>query len=98
MSFFNSTEVKPIKKKRKQNIWNKTLSKNQFNEIGKFEQLLDSNSYDLYSIHRRYFVLKKRIEKGSMIRNNTSMIFSNSKCEFNKLCEDYNLPNPWRNT
>ena len=99
MSFFNSTEVKPIKKKRKrkQNIWNKILSEKEFNEIGKLDHFLDSNSYEQYLINKRYFVLRKRIEKGRMIRNNTSMRFSNSQKEFFDLCKQNNLPNPWLN-
>lgn len=97
MSFFNSTEGKTIKKRKRQNIWNKSLSNKEFNEIGKLDQFLDSNSYERYQINRRYFVLRKRIEKGMMIRNNTSMRFSNSKQEFFDLCKQNNLPNPWLN-
>ena len=92
---FEATEGKKIKRKRRKSIWNKQLSEKEFNKIGKFDQFVDENSYEIYSIHKRYFVLLKRIEKGMMKRNNTSNRFSNSKHEFQNLCKEYNLPNPW---
>ena len=100
----NSYEIYSIhkekekKRKRIKSIWNKHLSEKEFNEIGKLDQLVDENSYKIYSIHKRYFVLLSRIEKGMMKRNNTSTRFSNSKHEFQNLCKEHNLPNPWQNS
>ena len=87
---FEATRGKKITRKRRISIWNKQLSEKEFNEIGKLDQFLDENSYEIYSIHKRYFVLLKRIEKGMMKRNNTSTRFSNSKHEFQNLCKEYN--------
>ena len=92
---FESTKGKKIKTKRRKSIWNKELSEKEFNEILNLDNFLDENSYEIYSIHKRYFVLLKRIEKGMMRKNNTSSRFSNSKHEFQNLCKEHNLPNPW---
>jgi len=92
---FEATKGKKITRKRRISIWNKQLSEKEFNEIGKLDQFVNENSYEIYSIHKRYFVLLKRIEKGMMKRNNTSTRFSNSKNEFQNLCKEHNLPNPW---
>ena len=48
---FEATEGKKIKRKRRKSIWNKQLSEKEFNKIGKFDQFVDENSYEIYSIH-----------------------------------------------
>ena len=92
---FEATKGKKIKRKRRKSILSKELIEKEFNEIGKLDQFVNENSYEIYSIHKRYFVLLKRIEKGMMRKNNTSSRFSNSKHEFQNLCKEHNLPYPW---
>ena len=67
------------------------LSEKEFNSIPKLPvaNVSSKDSYYLYQLQRRYFILKKRISN-ALSKNNR--VKNNDKFEFIRLCKNHKLP------
>ena len=67
------------------------LSEKEFNSIPKLPvaNVSSKDSYYLYQLQRRYFILKKRISN-ALSKNNR--VKNNDKFEFIRFCKNHKLP------